>query len=140
MQLNLQHSLKSHLESKLGMPVVWIFDGVELPNVKPFITIEQMQNNNDVLTKQQEAIETVFRFQIGFHADTASNRARGQEVMRRSFFGKKIPLLDAESGEQLGFFSAVITSEVPLGTDDPSDKTKYHRVYFDVEITRTFNY
>lgn len=138
MQLDLQHSLRTHLANKTGLNVVWVYDGVVLPNVKPFITIEQMQNNNEVLSKQREAIRTTYRFQVGIFANTASERARKQDELRRILLRDTIELISAEqAGQSLGFFNATVTAEVPIPADDISDKTKYHRVYFDIEVDST---
>lgn len=138
MQLDLQHSLRTHLAEKTGLNVVWVYDGVVLPTAKPFITIEQMQNNNEVLSKHREAIRTTYRFQVGLFANSASERARKQDELRRILLRDTIELISTEQvGQSLGFFNATVTAEVPIPADDISDKTKYHRVYFDVEIDAT---
>lgn len=138
MQLDLQHSLRTHLADKTGLPTVWVYDGAQLPKEKPFITIEQMQNNIEILSKQRESIQTIYRFQVGLFADSASERARKQDEIKRILLKDTIELISAETvGQSLGFFNATVTAEVPIPAEDLSDKTKYHRVYFDVEIDAT---
>jgi hypothetical protein len=140
MQLNLQHSLRTHIGSKTGINTVWIFDGVKLPKVKPFVTIEQMQNNTTVISKQREAVRTIYRFQIGLFATSATDRARKQDEIKRVLLFDNIELIDATTPDtSLGVFNANITAEVPLPAEDVSDETMKHRVYFDVEIDVTFN-
>lgn len=139
MQLNIQHSLRNHVENKTGINTVWVYDGVKLPKSKPFITIEQMQNNTTVISKQREAVRTIHRFQIGLFAGSATDRARKQGELKRVLLFDKIELIDATSGISLGFFNADITAEVPMPAEDVSDETKKHRVYFDVEVDVTFN-
>jgi hypothetical protein len=141
MQYNLQHSLIAHIEVKTGMKVVWIYDGVKLPKTKPFITIEQMQNNTTVVSKQRESVRTIYRFQIGLFATSATERARKQDELKRILLFDSIELLDANTPGRysLGFFNADITAEVPMPAEDVSDETKKHRVYFDVEVDVTFN-
>lgn len=140
MQLNLQHSLKTHLQTVTGIPTIWVYDGVSLPVAKPFITIEQMQNNNEVISKLREAVQTTFRFQVGLHANTANERARKQDQLRNIFLFDDIELLDTDTpGKSLGFFNTNLTAEVPMTADDLSAKTSYHRVYFDIEVDMTFN-
>jgi hypothetical protein len=140
MQLNLQHSLITHIADKTGIKVVWIYDGVKLPKSKAFITIEQMQNNTTVISKQREAVRTIYRFQIGIFATSATDRALKQDELKRVLLFEEIELLDATTpGRLLGFFNANITAEVPLPADDISDETQKHRVYFDVEIDVTVN-
>jgi hypothetical protein len=140
MQLNLQHSLRLHISAKTGINTVWIFDGVKLPTTKPFITIEQMQNNTTVISKQREAVRTIYRFQIGLFASSATDRAHKQDELKRVLLFDKIELIEATTpGTSLGFFNASITAEVPMPAEDVSDETNKHRVYFDVEIDVTFN-
>jgi hypothetical protein len=140
MQLNLQHSLRAHISAKTGINTVWIFDGVKLPKVKPFVTIEQMQNNTTVISKQREAVRTIYRFQIGLFATSATDRARKQDEIKRVLLFDNIELIDATTPDTtIGFFNANITAEVPLPAEDVSDETQKHRVYFDVEIDVTFN-
>jgi hypothetical protein len=140
MQLNLQHSLRTHIANKTGINTVWLYDGVKMPTTKPFITVEQMQNNTTILSKQRESVRTIYRFQVGLFASSAADRARKQDELKRTLLFDKIELIDASTpGKSLGFFNAVITAEVPMPAEDISDETNKHRVYFDVEVDVTFN-
>jgi hypothetical protein len=139
MQLDLQHSIRTHIATKTGINTVWVYDGVKLPTAKPFVTVEQMQNNTTVISKQREAVRTVYRFQIGLFASSATERARKQDDLKRVLLFDEIELLSATTGDSLGVFRADLTAEVPLPAEDISDKTKMHRVYFDVEVDVTFN-
>lgn len=138
MQYNLHASLITHLRSATGMPVVWHQSGMKLPAENPFITVEQMQNNNEVLSKQREAIQTTFRFQIGLFASSGSARSKQQSVISRILLYDKIPYMDYEKSPAVvdGFFMCDVTSEVPFNADAIEDLTRYHRVYFDVEVTQ----
>jgi hypothetical protein len=139
MQLNIQHSLRTHIAYKTGINTVWVYDGVKLPTTKPFITIEQMQNNLTVNSKLRESIEEIYRFQIGLFAESASDRALKQEELKRILLFDEIELLDTMSGATLGFFRCDLTAVVPMPADDISDETNKHRVYFDVEVRVTYN-
>jgi hypothetical protein len=139
MQLNIQHSMRSHIAAKTGITTVWIYDGVKLPTTKPFITVEQMQNNTTVISKQREAVRTIYRFQIGLFASSATDRARKQDELKRILLFDKIELLNATSGFSLGFFNVDVTAEVPMPAEDVSNETQKHRVYFDIEVDVTFN-
>jgi hypothetical protein len=139
MQLNIQHSLRLHIAAKTGINTVWVYDGAKLPTAKPFITVEQMQNNTTVISKQRESVRTIYRFQIGLFASSATDRARKQDELKQTLLFDQIELIDATSSQSLGYFSADITAEVPMPAEDVSDETKKHRVYFDVEIDVTYN-
>ena len=138
MQHALQSSLIAHLRKVTGLEVVWQFGGVKLPSTTTFITVEQMPNNNRILTKQREAIQSIYRFQIGLYASSASDRAKRQDVVKRSLLFDEIGYLDTSKSPAVvvGFFHVVLTAEVPFNAEGIEEITKYHRVYFDVEIDR----
>ncbi len=137
MQFSLTHSLRTHIEQSTGVKTVWLFDGIKLPQERPLITIEQMTNTNEVISKQR-SVETVYRYQIGLSATSIRERSLIQEEIRDVLTDDKITLLDAlNPGETLGYFYAVVTGETPITPDDVSDKSEYHRVYFDVEVRYT---
>jgi len=135
-QHGLQHSIITHLRNKLGIRVDWVFDGYKKPAEKPFITVEQMQNNNEILAKGREAVETIYRFQVGLHARSSTDRSRQQEQIRRIFLFDEITFLDTDKSPAIarGFFRADLTAEVPMPAQDISNTSDYHTVYFDIEI------
>lgn len=135
-QLNVMHSLRTYLATTIGIPAIWVYDGVTLPTAKPFITVEQMQNNATRRDKMREVVETIYRFQVGLRANTASERARQQERIENALDFATIPLLDADGANaRVGVFDAVLTGVVPMGAEDNAAVSDYHRVYFDVEIS-----
>lgn len=135
-QLNLQHSLRTHLANVMGLTVVWVYDGVVLPTTKPFMTVEQSQNNSEIIAKMREAVTTIHRFQVGLFASSASERARLQSLVSQTLQFDKIPLIDTVEPTKpiVGYFYAEITNEVPIPADSTDEKTKHHRMYFDVEV------
>lgn len=135
-QLNLQSSLQTYLTSAIGVKVVWIYDGVTLPLVKPFMTVEQMQNNNEIVAKMRDAVATTHRFQVGLFASSASERSRLQVQISQRLLFDKIPLIDTAQPTKpiVGYFYAEITNETPIPADSTDEKTMHHRMYFDVEI------
>lgn len=141
-QINVHHSIRTALLNEFSMPVTWIFDGVSLPSSKPFMTIEQLQNNVSSQAKLRESIRTIYRFQVGLSASTSSERAALQERISRFFLKHKIPLIDTSNPlSRSGYFFYVEPnfSVVPISADDVSDKTQYHRVYFTIEVSATYN-
>ncbi|WP_396583105.1 hypothetical protein ACFVP7_06840 [Bacillus sp. SG20033] len=139
-QIDVQYSIIQHLAEKTGFEVVWVYDGVVLPETKPFITVQQRQNTPTVVSKQRESVRMVYRFQIGLHTNTAIERATVQEQLNRIFLFDKIALINAnEPSQTLGLFYVNLTAEVPLPAEEVADKTQYHRVYFDIEIDTTLH-
>ncbi|MEH6971686.1 hypothetical protein [Bacillus sp. JJ675] len=138
-QIDLQYSIKQHLAEKTGYKVVWIYDGVTLPDTKPFITIEQMQNNTSMLAKLRETFRTIYHFQVGVYANSAAERADVQETVRKIFLFDRFKLIDTEApSKELGLFCVDMTAETPISAEDLSDKTSYHRVFFDIEVDSTY--
>lgn len=141
MQHEIHYSMKRHLEAKFtGVPVVWVYDGVTLPAVKPFITVEQMPNNNAIRSKGRETIETIFRFQIGLYAKDSTSKARLQSQIKQAINFEPITLYNTTTSPAIasGFFNAFVTNEVPMPVEETDSETKKHRVYFDVEVPFTY--
>jgi len=141
LQLEIQHSLRTHLQTVIGIPAIWVYDGVSLPDetAKPYITVEQMQNNNEILAKGREAVESTYRFQVGLRANSASERARLQSAIKRTLLFDKIDLYDLTQSPAVvsGYFYAEVTAEVPIPADSTDARSNFHRVYFDVEVDVT---
>lgn len=135
-QLNLQSSLQTYLASAIGVKVVWVYDGVTLPTAKPFMTVEQMQNNNEIVAKMRDAVATIHRFQVGLYASSASERSRMQSQVSQALLFGKIPLIDTSQPTKpiVGYFYADVTNEVPIPADSTDEKTSHHLMFFDIEI------
>ena len=142
MQHEIHYSLKRHLETTFAgvAPVVWIYDGVALPAVKPFITIEQMQNNNAILSKGRESLQTIFRFQVGVYAKDATSKARMQSQLSRAINFEQITLYHTSTSpvSAVGFFDAFVTNVVPIPAEETESDTNKHKVFFDIEIPFTY--
>lgn len=140
MQLDLQHSIRTWLAQQTGMNCVWVFDGVKLPTVKPFLTIEQMPNTVTQLSKLRETMATTYRFQVGLFASSSSERAKLQETVKDILMFDEIPLVTATVPAQtIGYFYAELTAETPIAAEDISNTTNYHHMYFDIAVELTKN-
>lgn len=137
-QHGLQHSVITHLQALTDKTVIWQFGGVKLPDKAPFATVEQMQNDNEILSKQRESVQTTYRFQIGYYASSATDRAQTQELIRRSLIFDEMEYLDTNESpvKSDGFFRTELTAEVPFNAVSVDEATKNHRVFFDVEIAQ----
>lgn len=137
---NLTYSIITHLKTQISelTEVVWIFDGVSLTGkTKPFGTVEQMQANTQIIAKEREFYETIYRFQVGLHAKTIAERSRLQEHVKMALLQPNIPYLDTSKPSPppaIGFFYCDVLSEVPVPVESATDETNKHRVYFDVEV------
>jgi len=135
-QYDLENSLMFLFERELGIRTDLIYDGYEFPDERPLITIEPMQNNIDVLTKQREAVQRIYRYQIGLHADNPVSLRHTQEDISDLLTFRKIPYYNTQESvdDPIGYFLCNLTAVVPIPADELNRKSEYHRVYFDVEI------
>src|SRR5690625_7531129 len=80
------------------------------------MTIEQMQNNYEYNVKRREAVEVVYRAQVGLHASNGVERTRLQERINN---GLLFDGIEYRSGEETsGFFDVEINGIVPMPSDD----------------------
>ena len=139
-QHGLNRSIIIHLREKFpDVQVDLKFDGYQMPEVRPLILIEPMQNNYEILAKQREAIGAIYRYQIGLYDKNSVELSIKQERLQDIFNFDKFPFYDTLQSPaiQRGYFYCELTDIVPMPADDLSKKSGYHRVYFDVEIKTT---
>ena len=132
------YSVKEHLSKKSEVPAIIMYDGIQLPDEKPFITVKIMPGQNDFITKHRDAVLSVYRYEVGVYATSLWNRSELQQDVRLAFMYDKFPLLDMV-GKDTGktFMVDGSFTEVPLDNDDLTNETKNHRVFFDIVIQTT---
>lgn len=138
-QHGLNRSMLAHLRDRMGdgVKVDLVTDGYELPSDRPLITVEQMQINFEVLTKQRESIETIYRYQVGLHDSSSVQLSINQERLARIFLFDEFTFYNTFETpfKPIGVFSCELNAVTPMPAEDISKKSEYNRVYFDVEIT-----
>src|SRR5690606_26107012 len=135
-QHGLNRSIIMHLRDKFpGVQIDLKFDGYTMPEIRPLIVVEPMQNNNDILAKQREAIETIYRYQIGLHEKNSVEMSIKQERLQDVFIFDRFTFYDTlqSPAQATGFFYCELTAVTPMPAVDTTKKSEYHRVYFDVE-------
>lgn len=135
-QYDLAYSLQRFLAGETGIVSDIVYDGYTLDKSKPFITIEQMQNNTEILVKQREAVQVIYRFQIGLHASNPVEKMREQERISELLTFKEMPYYSTEKSvdQPVGYFLCDLKAVVPMPAGEQSRQSEYHRVYFDIEI------
>ena len=135
-QWNLTVSLQQFLRDKTGMQVDIVYDGYEYSSVRPLITIEQMQNDYEYNVKGRDAVEAIYRWQVGLHASNVIDRGKRQEEISNTLIFNDIPYFDYEksANESVGFFDVEINAVTPMPADDIAKRSVRHTVYFDVEL------
>lgn len=139
-QHGLNRSLILHLREVLpDVRVDLVFDGYKMPAERPLITIESMPSNNEIVAKQRQAIETIYRYQIGLHDENSVQLSINQERLQDVFNFDRFTYFDTlkDPTEPAGSFLCELTNITPMLSDEISRESEYHRVYFDVEIKVT---
>lgn len=135
----LTYSIINHLDTQVTelTEVVWMRDGIKLSGkTKPFSTVEQMPEASENLAAGRADFEEVYRFQIGLHANSASERSKLSDKVKTSL-RNSIPFYDTSGSAPVsaGFFICDVNSVSPIPVEDSADNTNKHRVYFDVSVT-----
>ena len=135
-QYDLTASLQRFLINETGIQTDLVFDGYEYSPTRPLITIEQMQNNLEYNVKGREAVEVIYRWQIGLHASNAVERMKEQERINDLLTFSNIPYFDFEKSADnpAGFFSVEVNAITPMPSDDITNHSTRHTVYFDIEL------
>ena len=136
-QHGLNRAIIRHLREKFPeIRVDLKFDGYKMPVERPLIVVETMQNNNESISKQREAMQTIYRYQIGLFDANSVQLSINQERLQDVFNFEKFTFYDTleSPSEATGYFLCDLTAVVPMPNDDVSKGSNNHRVYFDIEI------
>lgn len=132
------YSLQRFFDDRLGIRADWKYDGYQYPSQRPFITIEALMDERITLSKQREAVQVIDHLQIGYHATNIVDRTQTAEKIADLLTFEEIPYFNTQESVAIpsGFFVVEVASVTPISPDDISNKSEYHRVYFDVEIEK----
>lgn len=136
-QHGINRSLILHLRDKFPEAQVNLkYDGYEMSDKRPLILIETMLNSNEYLSKQREATQVTYRYQIGLFDINSVQLSINQERLATVFNYDKFPYYDTLKSPAIltGYFLCNLTGIVPMPNDDLTKSSDNHRVYFDIEI------
>lgn len=116
--------------------VVLMRDGVSLAGkTKPFLTVQYLGSQDELLAAGRKGYEEIHRFQIGVHAADIAQMLKLESKVKT--------LLRRPDGIVRYTDSAVATDErfnvdvqgfTPITNDDSSNTTANHRGYFDASV------
>src|SRR5690625_7972696 len=94
-----------------------------------------MQKSRAWLSKQREAIQSIYRFQIGLRANNAVELAQLQERITNAFLFEKIPYFNTQVSvdEPVGFFDVDLMAVAPMPAADINKHSERHKDYFELE-------
>jgi hypothetical protein len=136
---SLTYSIIDHIQNTVPDvgDVVWLYDGVSLTDrAKPFVTVEQLTEESTAIATGRLDYGETYHFQIGLRATSVSERSRLSESLKQTLRQPDIPFLDTTGPTPVsaGFFVAEIDAVTPMPSDDLTNETDKHLVYFDVSI------
>src|SRR5690625_40899 len=101
---------------------------------RPLILIETMLNSNEFISKQREANQITYRYQIGLFDSNSAQLSINQERLADVFNYDKFPYYDTIQSPAVltGYFLCNLTAVVPMPNDDLTKRSNNHRVYFDI--------
>lgn len=134
-KLGIMVSLKNAIADEIDINTLVKYGGVVLPDKKPFAYIESLESFQYVQSKQRESIRKDNRYQIGLYADSLSERMTLQDEISSLLTFSEFTYYD-EDGEKTDKTFEVDGdfNEVPIPNDDISNKTNYHRMFFDISV------
>jgi len=135
-QFGLDRSLIVGLREEMGdrFKVDLVFDGYTMPAERPLITIENMQSNYEILSKEREAIQAIYRYQIGLYDVNSVDLSINKERLVDMFNFKRFNYFETSPDNIEGFFYCELTAVTPMLASDISKRSEYDRAYFDIEI------
>ncbi len=136
-QHGLNRSLLLHLRDRLPDAKVDLhYDGYEIPDSpRPLIIVEQMPSSHEIISKQREGIQAIYRYQIALIDSNSVDLSVNQEKLADIFHFDSFTFYDTLKGSQpTGSFLCELTGITPIHPEEKSEKSSYHRVYFDIEI------
>lgn len=141
---SLTYSIIDHIRKSVPelTEVVWIYDGISIEKkVKPFVTVEQLTEEDEQASAGRDYYSETYHFQVGLRAKNMSERSRLSDKLKETIRQSDIPLLSTETNppKQAGFFVADIDAVTPMPSDDVANEIDKHRTYIDVavEVYRT---
>lgn len=134
-KLGIMVSLRNAIEDAIGVDTLVKYDGIVLPDKKPFAYIESLESFQYEQSKQRESIRKDNRYQIGLYANSLAERMSLQDDISSLLTFHEFTYYN-EDGEETDktFEVDADFSEMPIPNDDISNKTDNFRMFFDISV------
>jgi hypothetical protein len=134
MEEQFTYSLRKYLDeyfTEISRAVI-IEDGVTLTGVeKPFVSIEYLGNNSELLSAGRNSYEEIHRYQIGLFASSGQQRSVLREKLRTHLLAPTgIPIYSFPAGTKTGSrFLMDIDEFTAMTSDAEANETYQHHGY-----------
>lgn len=138
------YSIREHLKTDPDVEaneVLTYYDGLVLDNrEKPFIVVESLFDDFEVLAAGRTDYEETYALQIGIRAESEHQLNKLKRTVTRSL-RKKVTLYNTstEPFAASGFFYVDVDRVEVVRPDDISRETDFHRAYITAEVTVNFD-
>lgn len=133
--LGLSYSLKEFIEAETSIPTLIKYDGIILPEGKPYALVERRPTARQQLSKGRETVTITYRFQLGIYAESHFESEGYASILNDLFLFRDIPYFDEEGAlTEREFAIETDFTTVPIMSDDITKKTTYHMFFMDLEI------
>lgn len=137
-QLGIAYSLSKFIEEESGLNSIIHYNGIKLPEELPFVMVRAVLSPHRYISKGRETVATDFNFEISLHDVSLSELTRNQDILRNLFLFEDV-LYYSREGKRISdaTFTASIRNENHVSAEDITDKTRRHRVYFEITVEGT---
>lgn len=137
-QLGIAFSLRKFIEERTDLDSIIHYNGINLPDELPFVMVRAVLSPHRYISKGRETIATDFNFEISLYDVSLSELTKNQDKLRNLFFFEDIPYYSRE-GKRISdaTFAIEIRNENHVSVEDITDKTRRHRVYFEITVEGT---
>jgi hypothetical protein len=124
-------SLRLHIQENLPelTAVKLIYDGVSLPEEKPFVTIESLSVPTSRLSAGRISYQETYTLQVGVFANNIGHLYKLQESVKTLLLNS-VPMHNSDKT-----FVCDVSDFTRIRNDDIANETDNHRGYFDVTVT-----
>jgi hypothetical protein len=142
MEATFTYSLRKYLDEYLeGITrAVIIEDGVVLTDeIKPFVTIEYLGENSEIISTGRKSYEEIHRYSLGLFAESNHQRAVLREELRELLLDPTgIPIYEIGVGKTGERFLMDVSAFAAMSSQDEANETYQNHGYFTgaVEILR----
>lgn len=129
-------SLRMYLEENVTEidEVKVIRDGVSLQDtVKPFLTVQYLAENDELISAGHTSYGEIYRFQVGIYAVTYSERLKLEETVK-TLLRETIPVYSESGIKTDTSFICDVSAFTPMASGEPTSDTNSNFGFFDVAV------
>lgn len=137
MNREIQYAIIRHLQdAELANEVVWMRDDISIDEkVKPFIVVENMQENDDMIAAGRKDYQEVYHYQISIRA-TSEDELNTLTALVKKALRQRITIYDLTLNPfaASGFLYVDVENIEPMRSDDITREVDNFRAHIDASV------